>query len=209
QHSRTKEMATTEASGGDYVFEPQASLDSPVVRKLITALNAELTALNSDPAACSFSLTIDQVIGDNGVFLVAFPTPRATAAAGPTPGAACGAIRILDEAAREGLDLSGLDGGGGAPKPIVVAEVKRMYVAPEYRRRRLATELLVQLVAEAGRIGATHLVLETGRDFAAAVGLYERFGFRHIPLFGEYLGKSASACLAMAVVPPSLVDHSK
>ena len=52
------------------------------------------------------------------------------------------------------------------------------------------------LEAEARRLGATRLVLETGPRQPEALALYSRGGFVEIPNFGEYAGCEFSVCMA-------------
>lgn len=66
------------------------------------------------------------------------------------------------------------------------AEVKRMYVRPQYRGRGLAQRMLDHLADVARSGGAYRLRLETGIHQRAAIALYERAGFARIPPFGEY-----------------------
>jgi putative acetyltransferase len=80
-----------------------------------------------------------------------------------------------------------------------VAEVKRMYVVPAARGRRVGAAVLAALEEEARALGATRLVLETGDRLAAAVALYRRAGFTPIAPFGEYVGNRHSLCLEKAI----------
>jgi GNAT superfamily N-acetyltransferase len=74
-----------------------------------------------------------------------------------------------------------------------VAEVKRMYVAPEARGRGVSKAVLSGLEAAARARGWTTLRLETGPRQPEAVGLYERAGYRSIPAFGAYAGAPDAA----------------
>jgi ribosomal-protein-alanine N-acetyltransferase len=56
--------------------------------------------------------------------------------------------------------------------------VNTIAVDPVSRRRGLATELMRHVMAEAVRDGARRATLEVRRSNAAAIGLYERLGFR-------------------------------
>jgi GNAT superfamily N-acetyltransferase len=76
------------------------------------------------------------------------------------------------------------------------AEIKRMYVRPAARGRRVGRQILAVLEAEAQRLGVRSLVLETGPRQPEAIALYEHAGYRHIPLFGEYVGSEFSVCMA-------------
>ncbi|MDQ3716224.1 MAG: GNAT family N-acetyltransferase, partial [Actinomycetota bacterium] len=67
-----------------------------------------------------------------------------------------------------------------------VAEIKRMYVRPAYRRQGYARALLIAAEDRARLLGYTAIVLETGQVQPEAMALYERHGYRPIPGFGHY-----------------------
>lgn len=73
-------------------------------------------------------------------------------------------------------------------------EIKRMYVAPARRGSGLAPAILTVLEDDALARGWARVVLETGTGQPDAVRLYEREGYRAIPLFGDYVGESTSLC---------------
>ena len=87
--------------------------------------------------------------------------------------AACGALRVLDDAA---------------------VELKRMYVAPAARGRGLARAVLARIEDEARRRGFAVSRLETGTWQPDAIALYESSGYHEIPLFGDYAGAPQSRC---------------
>ena len=73
-------------------------------------------------------------------------------------------------------------------------ELKRMYVRPQFRGRRLG-ELLIDHLAEYARSHSIEtLRLETGIHQHAAIALYERVGFTRIPPFGPYTDDPVSRC---------------
>ena len=80
--------------------------------------------------------------------------------------------------------------GVGALKPLTPdhGEVKSMRTAPAALGRGVGSAMLAHLTAEARRRGYTRLSLETGStaDFAAALKLYQREGFRSCGPFGDY-----------------------
>ena len=76
-----------------------------------------------------------------------------------------------------------------------VAEIKRMYVAPEARRRGVARVLLGALEAQARRLGYRAIVLETGLRQPEAVALYEAHGYSRIPNYGRYAESPVVVCL--------------
>ena len=133
---------------------------------LIGALDAELSAAYPEPGATHFRLDPAEVAPGSGAFLVA--------RAGGVP-AGCGAVRLLVDAA---------------------AEVKRMYVVPEFRGRGIGRAILRALEEEARRLGARRLVLETGIRQSRAIGLYRDEGFEDIPPYGTYLAPAEAAHLA-------------
>jgi putative acetyltransferase len=92
--------------------------------------------------------------------------------------------------------LDGLPLACGALRPIdsETAEVKRMYIQRDHRRRGLGRAVLAYLQREARRLGYKRLLLETGYKQLASIALYESFGFHRIPPFGEYKNDPTSVC---------------
>lgn len=87
-------------------------------------------------------------------------------------------------AGRAGIQLFGVEYG----------EIKRMYVRPQYRGLGFGKLLLDHLADYARMHGVDLLRLETGIHQTAAIRLYERMGFQHIPPFGAYLADPLSLC---------------
>jgi len=75
------------------------------------------------------------------------------------------------------------------------AEIKRMYVRPEFRGRGVGKRLLAHLEAYALEHGILVLRLETGVFQTEAIGLYQSFGFQRIPPFGPYFEDPLSICM--------------
>ena len=100
------------------VLRPEA-LDAPVVRELISELNDELDAMYPEPDANHFELpTAD-------VFLVAWqPHAGPGDESSDERAIGCGALRVIEDG---------------------VGELKRMYVRPEARGRRVAGMILTAL----------------------------------------------------------------
>lgn len=93
--------------------------------------------------------------------------------------------------------LDGVPVGCGALKPGPeprTGEVKRMYVAPHVRGRRIAEQVLAALVETARELGHTRLVLETGVEQPEALRLYERLGWQPVPSYGHYRDSPLSRC---------------
>ncbi|PFG37115.1 acetyltransferase (GNAT) family protein [Flavimobilis soli] len=93
-------------------------------------------------------------------------------------------------------DVSGVSdeiGGFHAPG---TGEVKRVFVAPEYRGRGLSRLLMRGLEAYARAAGLRRLVLETGTKQHESVSLYRSIGFEPIERYGEYADSDESLCFA-------------
>jgi carbonic anhydrase len=146
----------------DIAAEP---LDAASSVALITALNAELSAMYQEPGTTHFRLDRDEVASGRGAFLVA---RREGVPVG------CGAIR-------------GIDASSG--------ELKRMYVAPEVRGLGIGRLLLQALEHEARRLGFNRIMLETGVRQDAAIGLYREMGYTDVPAWGEYASSPVAICL--------------
>jgi ribosomal protein S18 acetylase RimI-like enzyme len=92
-----------------------------------------------------------------------------------------------------GIELFGADYG----------ELKRMYVRPQFRGLGLGKAMVDLLADHARRHGVFVLRLETGIHQRAAIGLYERLGFRGIPPFGDYKNDPLSRFYEMRIDPLS------
>jgi GNAT superfamily N-acetyltransferase len=73
-------------------------------------------------------------------------------------------------------------------------EVKRMFVLPEMRGKRLATGLLKELEKWAIEEGNTKAVLETGLRQVEAQRLYSVAGYSRTENYGQYIGMEDSIC---------------
>lgn len=65
-------------------------------------------------------------------------------------------------------------------------EIKRMFVTPHARGRRLGAAILARLEETAAAAGMTLLRLETGIHNSEALALYRRAGYGDCPPFGDY-----------------------
>jgi putative acetyltransferase len=131
-----------------------------------TALIQELDAHLSPlyPKASQHGLSVDKLLREEVAFFV---TRHDGAPAG------CGGVKFF---ARE------------------YAEIKRMYVRPQFRGLGLGRLMLEHLTAHVREQGITVLRLETGIHQHEAIALYERSGFRRIPPFGPYWDDPVSRC---------------
>jgi putative acetyltransferase len=141
-------------------------LQGGLAQQLIEELNAELSGRYPEEGTSHFRLDPGEVAPGQGVFLVAFSDETAIG---------CGALRRIGEG---------------------VGELKRMYVRPDARGKRVAATLLTALETEARVLGLARLVLETGIRQPEALALYTRAGFAPIDAYGEYVGSPFSVCMA-------------
>jgi len=149
------------------VLTPQA-FDGAVARPLLVALDAELDVRYPFPFVPPPPHVPTDYLPPRGLFLVAWLDGEAVG---------CGALR---------------------PGPTAgTGEVKRMYVAPHVRGRRIAERVLGALVDAAAGLGYQRLVLETGTAQPEAVRLYERLGWRPVAAFGHYRDSPLSRCFAL------------
>jgi putative acetyltransferase len=142
------------------------ALSSPIAQLLISALNAELESIYPEDGANFFRLDPEEVSESRGAFLVAYLNDKPIG---------CGAIRLNEPG---------------------LAEIKRMYVDPAVRGRRVGRQILHALETQARQLGAMRIVLETGPRQPDAIAMYQHAGFAEIPLYGEYIGSQFSVCMA-------------
>lgn len=105
----------------------------------------------------------------------------------------CIALRPIDVPA----DYYREDGDGGQQRRRRYAELKRLFVYPEARGRRVARVLIREAIGRAREQGYDEVVLDTLGRMTAAVSLYKSEGFQelgayyHNPLNGVvYMGMS-------------------
>lgn len=83
---------------------------------------------------------------------------------------------------------------GAFRKYNYAAEIKRMYVMPSYRKRKLATTILIELENLAKLHGYGYCVLETGKNQPEAISFYTKQGYSRIDKFGKYIDSINSVC---------------
>jgi GNAT superfamily N-acetyltransferase len=87
--------------------------------------------------------------------------------------------------------------GCGAFKPYdeTSVEIKRMYVLPAYRGRKIAVIVLEELEKWAAELNYQSCVLETGKKQPEAISLYQKTGYTIIPNYGQYENVANSVCM--------------
>jgi len=91
--------------------------------------------------------------------------------------------------------------GCGAIKPLseTTAEVKRMFVHPDFRKQGIAAKLLTELEQWAASLGFSECILETGKRQTEAIAFYQKVGYKVIPNYGQYIGVENSVCMAKSL----------
>ncbi|MGY1711033.1 GNAT family N-acetyltransferase [Geodermatophilus sp. SYSU D00758] len=82
-----------------------------------------------------------------------------------------------------------------------VVEVKRVYVAPGFRRRGLAQVLMAELEASAARAGHRAVVLNSGNRQPEALALYTALGYGPVPGYGVYAESPGAVFLGRELRP--------
>ena len=84
-----------------------------------------------------------------------------------------------------------------------LGEVKRMYILPQMRGKRIGASLLGAIIARARTLGIKQLVLETGvaSGFDAARRLYEQHGFEQCAAVLDYPDSGHSAFYRLDLMP--------
>ena len=131
--------------------------DSPDAIALIAELEAHLAP--QYPAASRHGFSVRRLLDEGVRFVVA--------RIGDDP-AGCGGILLVPDA------------------DPAYGELKRMYVRPTFRGRRIGEAVIETLADIATAEGIDVLRLETGIHQTAAIRLYERVGFTPIGPFGPY-----------------------
>jgi putative acetyltransferase len=74
------------------------------------------------------------------------------------------------------------------------AEIKRMYVKPEYRGRGISKLILTRLEDGAKELNYNRLILETGLKQLEAMSLYSKFGYKPLQCYDKHINDSDSRC---------------
>lgn len=79
------------------------------------------------------------------------------------------------------------------------AEIKRMFVRPEQRGKRIAARVLNELESWAAELEFRECILETGLKQPEAIALYSREGYEVIPNYGQYAVVDNSVCMKKVI----------
>lgn len=73
-------------------------------------------------------------------------------------------------------------------------EIKRIFVTPDYRGRKISRLILEELEKWAKELGYSKALLETGSKQSEAIGLYTKSGYAKIENYGQYKNFPNSLC---------------
>ncbi len=90
-----------------------------------------------------------------------------------------------------------------------VAEVKRMYVEPAFRRRGLAALVLAELERSAAAAGHRQLVLNSGDRQPEALALYDRAGYVPVAGYGVYADSPDAVFLGKELTAPATTEEEE
>jgi putative acetyltransferase len=81
-----------------------------------------------------------------------------------------------------------------------VAEIKRMFVKPEYRGKGIASTILYELEKWAKDEKYQKCILETSFKLVNAIELYKKFGFEITERYGQYANVESSICMKKNII---------
>lgn len=64
-------------------------------------------------------------------------------------------------------------------------EMKRLYVRPAFRGKKIGSKLVQQIIKDAEDIGYSHMLLDTLPFLKSAINMYETIGFYEIPSYND------------------------
>lgn len=136
----------------------KVSTQGPALESIKTLFKAYLQELNEDLCFQSFDSEID-----NPLYKYSAPTGALFIAYYNAIPVGCIALQPLQE-----------------PQ---TCEMKRLYVAPDYRKLGVGDALVKELLQEAQTLGYTTMKLDTLERLQAAIKLYLKFGFETVTAY--------------------------
>lgn len=74
------------------------------------------------------------------------------------------------------------------------AEIKRIYVLPQHRRKGAASMIVKAMEADAAKTGRRRFILETARTTADSASFYLSLGYKEIDYYGSPAGAENCRC---------------
>jgi GNAT superfamily N-acetyltransferase len=146
--------------------------DILVHREALIALNVEYVSWVFAGVGQLFDVPADQIVGLPACAYVPTVIDKVCGDAPPK------GIFYLVSIGEQLAGMGGLRSLGNG-----VAEIKRLYIRPEFRGRQLGDELLKRLLADAKAFGYQKACLDTGLFMLSAHRLYENNGFVDCPVY--------------------------
>jgi len=81
-----------------------------------------------------------------------------------------------------------------------IAEIKRMFVRKEHRRRGIASIILMELELWAGQHDFIKLAIENSLMQPEAKQLYAKYGYKEIPCYGQYANIRDCFCMQKLII---------
>jgi GNAT superfamily N-acetyltransferase len=108
-------------------------------------------------------------------------------------------------------EVDGVPAGCGAWRAwgSSMAEIKRVYVEPAFRRRGLAQLVVAELERTAAEAGHRSVVLNTGHRQPEALGLYAERGYGPVEGYGVYACAPDAVFLGKDLEPPVASDEEQ
>lgn len=75
-------------------------------------------------------------------------------------------------------------------------EIKRVWVEPAYRNKKIATQMMTKLEEKAIENGYRRVILQTREIMRDAVSLYRKLGYEQIPNYPPYDKLAGAVCYA-------------
>ena len=82
-----------------------------------------------------------------------------------------------------------------------IAEIKRMFVKPEFRGLGIGYSILKELEQWSVELNHVECILETGKKQPEAIRLYQKAGYILIPNYGQYENVENSVCMKKSINP--------
>lgn len=79
------------------------------------------------------------------------------------------------------------------------AEIKRMFVLPQYRGHGIGINILRELEIWALELNYLQCILETGKKQPEAIQLYQKAGYSRISNYGQYENIENSVCMIKTI----------
>ena len=107
-------------------------------------------------------------------------------------------------------EIDGDPAGCGAWRALSpgVAEIKRVYVVPRFRRRGLAQAIVAALEEGAARAAHGRVVLNTGNEQPEAIALYAQLGYSPVEGYGIYACSPGAVFLGKDLRPGAETEDS-